>query len=56
MFCNKSLIKCEKFVSCLMKYSENIGNDQKSMCSSCIAIELHKSKILPFLLYGYHTT
>ena len=35
---------------------KNIGNDQKPMCSPCIAIELHNFKILLFLLYGYcHT-
>ena len=32
-----------------------MGNDQQPRCSSCIAIEPHNFKILPFLLCGYHT-
>ena len=33
-----------------------MGNDQKPMCSSYIAIEPNNFKISPFLLYGYHHT
>ena len=33
-----------------------MGNDQKPRCSSCIAIEPHNFKILPFFLYDYHTS
>ena len=32
-----------------------MGNDQKPMCSSCIATEPHNFKILAFLLCAYHT-
>ena len=50
----KSLIKCEKLTSCLIQYSKkNIGNAQKTMCSSCIAMEPHYFKILLFLLCGF---
>ena len=55
MLFNKSLIKCEKIGFCLMQYSKKYKNDQKPRCSSCIAIEPHNFKILPFLLYGYYT-
>ena len=56
MFFNKSLIKCEKFVSCLMQHSKNIENYQKPISLSCIATEPHNFKILLFLLHGYHHT
>ena len=35
---------------------KNIGNDQKPMCRSCIAIEPHNFKILLFLQYGVIST
>ena len=66
-FFNKSLIKCEKFISCLMQQSKDMENEQKPRCSSCIAIEptiskfwhsstLHSLKILLSLLFLSHPT
>ena len=34
---------------------KNMGNKQKSRCPSCIALEPHNFKILPFLLFRYDT-
>ena len=65
MFFNKSLIKCEKFVSCLMQYSKKYGKWPETyvliqhsywtptFCYSSymVTISLYNSKILLFLHY-----
>ena len=55
-FFNKSLIKCEKFISCLMQQSKDTENEQKPRCSSCIAIEPTISKFCysSYLLITLH--
>ena len=35
---------------------KNMGNEQKSRCSSCTVTESHNFKTLAFLLHGYHTS
>ena len=52
MVFNKSLIKCEKFVSCLMQYSKKYGKWPETYVLILHSSWTHNFKIFSFLLYG----
>ena len=56
MFFNKSLIKCEKFVSCLMQYSKKYWKWPETYVLILHSHWTPQFRNLLFLLYGYHHT
>ena len=56
MFFNKSLIICEKFVSCLTQYSKKYWKWPETCTLILHSYWTPQFKIFLFLLYGYHHT
>ena len=55
-FLTKSCLSVKRLFPVYCNTQKNVENDQKPSSSSCIAIEPHNFKILPFFPYGHHTT